>query len=70
MFDQIYKATNQWYGRISAGYLELQYAGLYGEVATSLMNGRISLRRGSAVRKRTDNVLAEDDYTLTYKTAF
>ncbi len=73
MFDQIYKATNQWYGRISAGYLELQYAGLYGEVATSLMNGRIMLGvGGSAVRKRDpDNVLKlSDDYTQTYKTAF
>ena len=52
MFDQVYKASDELYGRLSAGYLELQYAGLYGEVATSLMNGRIMLGvGGSAVRK-------------------
>jgi hypothetical protein len=73
MFDQVYKASNELYGRISAGYLELQYAGLYGEVATSLMNGRIMLGvGGSAVRKRDpDNVFQlSDDYTQIYKTAF
>jgi D-sedoheptulose 7-phosphate isomerase len=48
MFDQVYKISNELYGRISAGYLELQYAGLYGEVATSLMNGRIMLGVGGS----------------------
>jgi hypothetical protein len=73
MFDQVYKASDEFYGRITAGYLELQYAGLYGEVAKSLMKGRILLGLGgSAVRKRDpDNPFKlSDDYTQIYKTAF
>jgi len=73
MFDQVFKANNELYGRISAGYLELQYAGFYGEAATSLMNGRVMLGvGGSAVRKRDpDNVFKlSDDFTQIYKTAF
>ena len=73
MFDQVYKASDEVYGRITAGYLELQYAGLFGEVATSLMNGRIMLGvGGSAVRKRDpDNVFGlSNDFTQIYKTAF
>jgi hypothetical protein len=73
MFDQVYKGGHDVYGRISAGYLELQYAGLYGEVATSFMNGRVMLGvGGSAVRKRDpDNVFKLwDDFTQIYKTTF
>ncbi|HQB33486.1 MAG: hypothetical protein A4E59_00773 [Syntrophorhabdus sp. PtaB.Bin027] len=73
MFDQTYKATNQLYSRISAGYLELQYAGIYGEIATTIVDGRIMFGLGgSAVRKRDpDNVLKlSDHYTQIYKTAF
>jgi len=73
MFDQVGKASNEIYGRISAGYLELQYAGFYGELATSLVSGRIMLGvGGSAVRKRDpDNVFKlSDDFTQVYKTAF
>ena len=73
MFDQVGKTSNEIYGRISAGYLELQYAGLYGELATSLVNGRIMLGvGGSAVRKRdSENVFKlSDDFTQVYKTAF
>jgi hypothetical protein len=73
MFDQVGKTSNEIYGRISAGYLELQYAGLYGELATSLVNGRILLGvGGSAVRKRDpDNVFKlSDDFTQIYKSAF
>ena len=73
MFDQVYKASHELYGRLSAGYLEVQYAGLYGEVATSLMAGRVMLGvGGSAVRKRDpDNAFKlSDDFTQIYKTAF
>lgn len=73
MFDQVGKTSNEIYGRISAGYLELQYAGLYGELATSLVSGRIMLGvGGSAVRKRDpDNVFKlSDEFSQVYKTAF
>jgi hypothetical protein len=73
MYDQVYKANDELYGRISAGYLELQFAGVYGEIATSIMNGRIFLGlSGSAVRKRDpDNAFKlSDEYTQVYKTAF
>ena len=36
MFDQIHKMNHGIYGRISAGLLEVQYAGLDGEVAVPL----------------------------------
>jgi hypothetical protein len=73
MFDQVYKASDELYGRITAGYLELQFAGIYGEAATTLMNGRIMLGvGGGAARKRDpDNVFQlSDDFTQIYKTAF
>lgn len=73
MFDQVFKASDELYGRISAGYLELEYAGVYGEIATSIKDGRFFLGAGgSAVRKRDpDNVFRlSDESTQVYTTAF
>ncbi|MBI5683284.1 MAG: YjbH domain-containing protein, partial [Deltaproteobacteria bacterium] len=74
MFDQIYKMPNELYGRVSAGYLEVQYAGLDGEVAKPFFDGRVVLGvGGSIVKKRMpDNLfkLKEDDARDFYHTTF
>ena len=74
MFDQIAKTSHEVYGRISAGILEIEYAGLDGEVAMPMLDGRIMAGiSGSAVKKRDpDNPLKlkEDDVKDLYTTAF
>ncbi len=41
------------YGKFSAGLLEIQYAGIDGEIATPILDGRVLLGlSGSAVKKR------------------
>jgi hypothetical protein len=53
LFDQIYKTENDLYGKVSAGFLEIQYAGIDAEIAKPFFDGRILLGiGGSAVRKR------------------
>jgi len=53
MFEQIGRTGDPIYGRISAGLLEIEYAGIDGEVAMPLFRGRILAGAGgSAVRKR------------------
>jgi hypothetical protein len=74
MFDQIVKTSHEVYGRISGGILEIQYAGLDGEVAMPMLDGRIMTGfSGSAVKKRDpDNPLKlkQDDVKDLYTTAF
>ena len=74
MFDQIVKTSHEVHGRISGGFLEIEYAGLDGEVAMPMLDGRIMVGfSGSAVKKRDpDNPLKlkEDDVKELYTTAF
>jgi len=74
MIDQIYKAEHELYGKVSAGLLELQYAGLDAEIAKPLLNGGILLGiSGSVVKKRDpDNPLKfkNNDVKDVYTTAF
>lgn len=74
MADQVVKLPHGVYGRLSAGYLEIEYAGLDAEAAVPVMGGRFLLGvSGSAVRKRDpDNPfkLKEDDVKDVYTTAF
>jgi hypothetical protein len=53
MFEQIVKTEDPVFGRISAGLLEVEYAGVDGEAAMPFFRGRILAGiSGSAVRKR------------------
>jgi hypothetical protein len=53
MFEQKGKPANNLYWRLSGGYLEFEYAGLDGEVATPLKDGRLMVSvSGSLVKKR------------------
>lgn len=74
MFDQIAKTSHEVYGRISAGILEIEYAGLDGEVAMPMLGGRVMAGiSGSVVKKRDpDNPLKlkQDDVKDLYTTAF
>ncbi len=73
MFSQVAKMEREVYGRIAGGYLEVEYAGLDGEVAKPFFGGRLMIGvSGSVVRKRDpDNVFKLSDvYTDLYKTAF
>ncbi len=56
--EQVIRAAGPWYGRIAAGYLEVMYAGVDGEAAVPLWNGRfLAGAGGSYLRKRDpDNV--------------
>jgi hypothetical protein len=71
LFQQIVKADLPVYARAAAGLLEVEYAGLDGEVALPLLRGRlIADASGSLVRKRDpDNPFGFVGDTL-YKTAF
>ena len=74
MFDQINRLTPDLYGRISGGLLEVQYAGIDGEIAAPLYDGRLLLGlSGSAVKKRdSENPLKLKDNPVkdTFTTAF
>jgi hypothetical protein len=53
MYDQIFKMGHEVYGRVAGGLLEVQYAGVEGEIAKPLWNGRVVVgMRGSLVKKR------------------
>jgi hypothetical protein len=66
MFDQIVKTPGEVHGRVSGGFLEIQYAGLDGEVAVPVLDGRLMTGiSGSVVKKRDpDNPLklAQEHY--------
>ncbi|HDY71545.1 MAG TPA: hypothetical protein ENH50_07715 [Nitrospirae bacterium] len=74
MFTQVKTLFPSLYGSISAGLLELQYAGVDAEIATPVLDGRIYLGiSGSAVKKRSpDNPLelqknpVKDLFTTTF----
>ena len=73
LFDQVYKTNNEIYGRFSAGYLEVEYGGLDGEIAKPLKNGRFVLGlSGTLAKKRDpDAVFAfKDDDKSAYYTSF
>jgi hypothetical protein len=74
LFDQIEKFNHEIYGRIAAGILEVEYAGLDGEVAKPLFGGRLMVGlSGSVVKKREPGEpfkLKENDWKDTYTTAF
>ena len=73
MAEQIFKGDHQIYSKLAAGLLEVEYAGLDGEIAMPLLNGRVLVGLGgSAVRKRDpDDVLKlSADYTKVYNTQF
>ncbi|OPX92441.1 MAG: hypothetical protein A4E58_03354 [Syntrophorhabdus sp. PtaB.Bin006] len=73
MFSQWSKMEHEVYGRFGAGYLEVEYAGLDGELAKPFFGGRVMVGvSGSVVRKRDpDNVFRlSDTYKDVYKTAF
>lgn len=74
MAEQIKKFPHEIYGRLSAGILEVQYAGIDGEAAMPLFGGRLMVGlSGSMVKKRDpDQVFGfkENDFKNTYQTAF
>lgn len=74
MFDQIKRITPDLYGRLSGGLLEIQYAGMDGELAVPLLGGRILAGiNGSLVKKRSPSrpfALKENDVKNLYSTAF
>ncbi len=74
MFDQTWRFPSDLFGRVSAGLLEIQYAGVDAETAMPVLDGRVLLGlSGSAVKKRRrDNPfrLAGDDAAKVYTTAF
>ncbi len=74
LFDQIKKLTPHIYGKVSAGFLEVQYAGIDAEVAMPVLDGRILLGlSGSAVKKRDIKQpfnLKRNDVKDIYTTAF
>jgi hypothetical protein len=53
MFSQIHKMGYETYGRFSGGFLEIEYAGIDGEIARPIGNGRLIVGvSGSIVKKR------------------
>ncbi|MCK5427670.1 MAG: YjbH domain-containing protein, partial [Thermodesulfovibrionia bacterium] len=74
LYDQIYKTGNDLYGKVSAGLLEVQYAGIDAEIAKPILDGRVLFGlSGSAVKKRDpDNpfALKEDPVKDIFTTAF
>ena len=56
MAEQIFKAGHEVWGKLAGGYLEVEYAGVDGEVAMPLKGGRFMVGLGgSALRKRDPN---------------
>lgn len=72
--SQIWKSEREIYSRLSAGLLEIQYAGVDAEIATPLFGGRLLVGvGGSAVKKRDPKSpfrLKENDYKDYYTTGF
>lgn len=74
MYDQIQKTKHDVYMRASAGLLEVQYAGLDGEIAMPLFDGRFMVGlSGSFVKKREPGepfCLKDNPVKEHYTTAF
>ncbi len=73
MFDQIFKGSNEIYGRFSGGLLEYMYAGFDGEIAKPVFGGRVFVGlSGSVVRQRDpDNYFQlRDSFNDVLKPAF
>ncbi len=74
MYDQIHKTKHDVYMRASAGLLEVQYAGLDGEIAMPLFDGRFMVGlSGSFVKKREPGepfCLKDNPVKEHYTTAF
>lgn len=74
LFNQIEKFDHEIYGRVAAGYLEEQYAGLDWEVAKPVLGGRFTLGvSGSVVKKREPHTafsLKQNDWKDPYVTGF
>lgn len=74
MFEQVMELAPPVYGKLSAGFLEVQYAGIDAETAISVLDGRIFLGiSGSAVKKTDPDILFKlinDDVKEVYTTAF
>lgn len=74
MFEQIEKFKYEIYGKVSAGLLEVQYAGVDAEAAIPLFKGRILTGvSGSLVKKRSTSnpiKLNNTEWDDHYKTAF
>ena len=74
LFDQIKRLDTRIYGKLSAGLLEIQYAGIDAEAAVPVLDGRILLGlSGSAVKKRAADSpfkLVKNDAKDIYTTAF
>ena len=74
LFEQIDKFRHEIYGRVAAGILEVQYAGLDGEVAKPFFDGRVMIGiGGSLVKKREAGrpfKLKEHEDKDYYTTAF
>jgi hypothetical protein len=65
MAEQIEKFPHEIYGRLSAGILEVQYAGLDGEVAMPLFGGRLMVGLSGSVVKKRDQIrssVQENDF--------
>ena len=73
MYNQILKTDHNIYGKIAAGLLEIEYAGLDGEVAMPLRDGRFMIGLSSSAVKKRDPDKAfqlSSVYPKTYTTAF
>lgn len=74
LFSQIGKFAGEIYTRFAAGLLDVQYAGVDGEIAKPLKKGRFMVgASGSFVRKREPGKafeLKDDDFRKYYHTAF
>lgn len=74
LFNQIQKFRYGTYGKIAAGYLEEEYAGVDWEVAKPLFNGRFVVGlSGSVVKKREPETLfrlKQNDWKDQYTTGF
>ena len=74
MFEQILKTRYEIYGKVAAGLLEIEYAGLDAEMATTLLGGRILAGLGGSLVKKRDPSnpfkLTNNDWDDNYKTAF
>jgi hypothetical protein len=73
MYNQTFKTDHNIYGKIAAGLLEIEYAGIDGEVAMPLRDGRFMIGLSSSVVKKRDPDNAfqlSRAYPKTYTTAF
>ena len=74
MYQQILDFSKGYYGRAAGGILEVEYAGIDGEVAKSFLDGRLYAGlSGSVVRKRAVDEpfqLKSDDWKEYYNTCF